>query len=290
MGHVVDHLFTQDACDLLSFGSVSELQPIVKCIGLVCSQRANFVRLGHTATGVHSIFHVPVNMEDYYESLSKNERKNRRKYELRLLKKEFETRVEVVSDPTLAGAEFERFAEQHRMQWNAEGKTGHFGAWPRALEYNRALVKAQGELGRLRFIRITANGQVIANQYTFAFGDRYYWELPSREVDSKWERFSLGPTGIVTMIEQAMTEDLRRVEGGLAHYDYKVRLGAKEYRTLTFRIQTTKPSARARIALFSFLRLAWSYGYHKLWYRRIMPRLPRKFWRPQSMRWLRLDF
>jgi hypothetical protein len=87
-----------------------------------------------------------------------------------------------------------------------------------------------------------------------------------------------------------MTEDLRRVEGGLAHYDYKVRLGAKEYRTLTFRIQTTKPSARARIALFSFLRLAWSYGYHKLWYRRIMPRLPRKFWRPQSMRWLRLDF
>lgn len=290
MGHVADQLFKQDDCDLLSFGPVSELQPVGKCIAAVCSQRANLVRQRNVVEGIHSIFHVSLSMEDYYASLSKNERKNRRKYELRLLGKEYETKVEVLSDPTQVSQEFERFAEQHKMQWNAEGKTGHFGAWPRALDYNRALVKAQGGQGRLRFIRITANGEVIANQYTFAFGDRYFWELPSRAVDPKWERFSLGPTGIVTMLEQAMKAGMSRVEGGLAHYDYKVRLGAKEYRTLTFRILASKPAARARFALFSLLRNGWSYGYHKLWYRRIMPRLPRRFWRPQSERWLRLDF
>jgi hypothetical protein len=83
---------------------------------------------------------------------------------------------------------------------------------------------------------------------------------------------------------------MSRVEGGLAHYEYKVRLGAREYSTLTFRILGAKPMARARFALFSFLRSCCSYVYHKLWYRRIMPRLPRTFWRPQSARWLRIDF
>lgn len=290
MGHVVDQLFGNDACDLLSFGPVSELQPVVKCIEAVCSQRRNLVGQCKTVQGIHSVFHVPANMEDYYASLSKNERKNRRKYELRLLCKEYETRVDVVRDAAEVSQEFEHFAEQHREQWGAEGKTGHFGAWPRALDYNRALVKAQSERGRLRFIRIAANGEVIANQYTFAFGDRYFWELPSRAVDQKWERFSLGPTGIVTMIDQALKEGMSRVEGGLAHYDYKVRLGAREYSTLTFRIVGATPVARARFALFSLVRQCWSYGYHKLCYRRVMPRLPQMFWQPQSERWLRIDF
>jgi hypothetical protein len=109
-------------------------------------------------------------------------------------------------------------------------------------------------------------------------------------VEQKWERYSLGPTGIVTMIDQAIKEGMSRVEGGLAHYNYKVRLGAREYSILTFRIVGAKSVARARFALFSLLRNCWSYVYHKLWYRRLMPRLPRMFWRPQSERWLRLDF
>ena len=184
MGQVVDQLFGQDACDLLSFGPVSELQPVVKCVEAVCSQRTNLVRQREREQGIHSVFHLPANMEDYYASLSKNERKHRRNYELRLLRKEYETHVEVVSDAAEVSQEFERFAEQHKMQWDAEGKTGHFGAWPRALDYNRALVKAQSERGRLRFIRISANGEVIANLYTFAFGDRYFGNCPR----GRWSR------------------------------------------------------------------------------------------------------
>jgi CelD/BcsL family acetyltransferase involved in cellulose biosynthesis len=142
----------------------------------------------------------------------------------------------------------------------------------------------------MRFIRIVANGEVIANQYTFAFGDRYYWELPSRAVDPKWERFSLGPTGIVTMIEKGIEEGKNCLEGGLAHYDYKVRLGAKEYTALTFRVAASSARARRNLAIYSFVRNGLSLVYHKLWYRRVAPRLPSFFWRPQWMLWLRLDF
>ena len=290
MRQVIGQLFKEDAVDLLSFGPISELRPIIKYVEDSCSQCADLVTQRNAIKGVYTVFQIPATMDDYYASLSKNERKNRRKYELRLLKKEFETRVHVETDPAKMSEEFERFAVQHAEQWAAEGKTGHFGAWPRALDFNRALVKAQSAAGRLRFIRIIANGEVIANQYTFALGDRYYWELPSREVDTKWERFSLGPTGIVTMIEQAMKEGINAIEAGLAHYDYKLRLGATEHNVFTFRILSAKPATRVRFAFFSFIRTCWSYVYHKLWYRRIMPRLPRGFWRPQPDQWLRLDF
>ena len=92
------------------------------------------------------------------------------------------------------------------------------------------------------------------------------------------------------MIDQALKEGIGRVEGGLAHYDYKVRLGAREYSTLTFHIVGAKPIARTRFTLFSLLRDSWNYVYHKLWYRRVMPRLPRISWQPRSERWLRIDF
>jgi CelD/BcsL family acetyltransferase involved in cellulose biosynthesis len=290
LARVVAQLFGPDRCDVLSFGPVSGLEAWDQYFQAVCQQRADLVRQYTPAKGIHCVFHLPTDIEEYYATLSKNERKNRRKYDLRLLKKEHETRVDVLSEPHLVSEELERFARQHSRQWATERRPGHFGAWPRALEFNRALVDTQGKLGRLRFIRIVADGQVVCSQYTFAFGNRYYWELPARTVESGWERFSLGPTGIVTMLAQGIAEGMSRVEGGLAHYDYKVRLGAKEYATFTFRIVAARPLARVRFAIFSLARLSVSLVYHKVWYRRLMPRLPRVFWRPQWRLWLRLDF
>jgi hypothetical protein len=274
IAEVLAQLFCRDRCDLLSLGPVSELEQWTERLETACKLRADLVGQCIMSNGVHSVFHLPAGMDEYYSALSKNERKNRRKYELRLLKKDYDTSVEVVSDAALLSEAFEHFAEQHRQQWLAERRTGHFGAWPLALDFNRAVVEAQGKLGRLRFIRIVANGQVVANQYTFAFGDRYYWELPARAVDPKWDRFSLGPSAIVTMLAQGIAEGATRVEGGLAHYDYKVRLGAKEYAALTFCIVAARLPSRVRFAFVSIARNCLRLVYHRVWYRRIMPRLP----------------
>jgi CelD/BcsL family acetyltransferase involved in cellulose biosynthesis len=229
-------------------------------------------------------------MEDYFSALSKNERKNRRKYELRALRGEYSVSVDSVSDEELLAEEFEQFALQHANLWAPQGKPGHFGAWPRALDFNRALVKAQGRHGRVRFLRILADGKVISSQYTFSFGDAYYWELPARSVEKEWERFSLGPTGIVQMIEAALKEGKRRIEGGLAHYDYKLRLNAKEYAVATFRFVADTPASRFRFRAFRQFHKLFRIAYHKLWYQRILPSLPGAFSRSQSGLWLRMDF
>lgn len=283
-------LFSSGRCDIVSLGPISSLQTSFDILPQVVASLRHLVGAFSVEEGVHSVFCVPTSMEQYYEDLNKNERKNRRKYELRLLKKEYEVVTDIVREPQAVAAEFERFAPQHTAQWRCQGKPGHFGAWPRALEFNRALVQAQSQLGRARFLRISANGTVICSQYAFALGDAYYWELPARSVGEPWERFSLGPTGIVNMIAAGMQEGVQRIEGGLAHYDYKVRLNAREHTTRTFRLISARARTRISAGLLNFGRLGLLYGYHKIWYRRVVPRLPQRFSRAQWYGWLRLDF
>ena len=280
---LIPRLFNFERCDILSIGPISGLHG--------ASDSLSSTGFKHSVQeGVHSVFWLPKNMDEYYECLSKNERKNRRKYELRLLGKEYQVSTDVLREPAECAAEFEKFVPQHAAQWRQQGKPGHFGAWPRALEFNRALVQAQSALGRTRFLRILANGEIISSQYAFALGDAYYWELPARAVGEKWERFSLGPTGIVTMINAGIQEGLARIEGGLAHYDYKLRLNAKEHPVRTFRFISNRARSRFAASTFNLWRLGLLIGYHKIWYRRITPRLPPSFPQTQWKLWLRADF
>ena len=287
---VVSRLFSDDDCDSLVLGPFSEswthhqklkaLLPELNVLGAVETQ----------VTGVHAVFHLPGSYDEYLEGLSKNERKNRRKYELRLLAKEFETRLEVFDKQSALAEEFERFMQQHALQWHEEGTPGHFHSWPNAVPFNRELVETQGRLERLKFIRILANNEVISNQYSFAFGDTLFWELPSRIVGPEWERFSLGRSGVTTMIQKAIEMGLSKVEGGIGHYDYKLRLNATEYPVYNVRIVRDSARSRRALAAAQKLRAAASILYQKIWYRRVLRKLPLRWQRPHANFWLRLDF
>jgi CelD/BcsL family acetyltransferase involved in cellulose biosynthesis len=288
---ILTELFTRCNCDFMSFGPISESEGRSAAIASACARLESHVEQRKPSKTVNTAYELPANMAEYYQGLSKNERKRRKKFELRSLKNEYpDARVESVGDPAMVLAEFDRFVEQHRKQWFVKGKLGHFGSWPRAMEFHRSVVAAQARLGRVRFFRIVADGQVVASKYLFVFGGRYYAELNARSMDPKWERFSLGPSGAVAVIEQGIAEGMKRIESGLEHYDHKARLGAKEYPAITVRVVHSRLRSRICFALFSLLRGCMSVGYHKLWYRRISPRLPRFFWRPQWRPWLRLDF
>ena len=286
---IAQQLFAVDGCDLLSLGPVCEHHQGSAALAEVRGNHPELVsRVETVPYGVHTEFALPQTIDAYFESLGKSERK-KRQYELRLLRKECMVTTDSVSEPVAALAEFKRFVPQHTTQWNADGKPGHFGAWPGALEFNEELVKAQATLGRVRFSRIIADGQVVSVQYCFAFGSTWFWELPSREIGPKWDRLSLGPAGAITMLEAAIQEGRTRVEGGLGHYPYKLKLGAAEHPVKILRVFGKGKAARVRHALFNSSRLCLLYGYHKLWYRRLTPRLPEAFRKPQARLWLRFD-
>ena len=287
---ILHQLFQEDACDLLSFGPVSELYAPTNSLIKVCQEKTTLVCGATLAShSVHTVWYLPKTVDEFYQSLSRNERKNR-KADLKKLQNEHGVKIDVLSAHPPVGAEFENFLHQHAAQWSSEGKPGHFGAWPCAREFNRALVAAHGKLGRVRFTRLQAEAGTIASIYGFAFGTSYYCELPARSTDPQWNRFSLGPAGIVATISAAIGERMTRLEGGLAHYDYKLRLNAKEHATKIIRAVASPIKSRLLAAFFAALRCCLLFSYHKVWYQRVTPHLPRRFSRLQGRFWLRLDF
>lgn len=287
---ILEHLFRRDGCDLLSFGPVSALYQPAHVLEQSARSRSSLVgSVNRIPVGVHTLFSLPRTLDAYFDGLNKSERK-KRQYELRLLRRECQVVEDTLREPGAVQMEFGRFVEQHSLQWRAEGKPGHFGAWPRAAGFNEALVAAQARHGRVRFSRIIADGQLVSTQFSFAFGDCYYWELPARETGKKWDRLSLGPAGAISMFEAAISEGFTRVEGGLGHYEYKLRLGGVQHPVNLIRIRATGWFSRLRFCCFDAIRRCVLLGYHKLWYRRITPRLPERFRKPQWNLWLRLDF
>ncbi len=283
-------LIEDGACDVLSFGPVSDAHKPSAELAEVARRRLSSPSCVQAdPVDVHTLFRLPTTLDEYFDRLSKSESK-RRKYELRALSKEFTVCEDVVRAPDAVEAEFEAFAEQHRANWDAQGKPGHFGSWPRALEYNRALVRNQAGRGRVRFYRILANGEVISRQYAYVCGGRGAWELPSRAMGGRWDKLSLGTAGVVRMFEAAMAEGVREFEGGIGHYEYKLRLGAEEHPIRTIRVWRPGISPSIRRGLWRWVQKATYIGYQAIWHRRLLPRLPASFRRPQPHFCVRLDY
>ena len=285
------YLLEEEKCDCFSAGPLSDAwegkEAMLSSAGRL-ERLINHVQV--LAAGVHSVFALPGSYEEYLAKLSKGERKHRRDYELRHLRKDFDVQIEVVSAPGAVGDELERFMVQHAEQWRLEHLPGHFRSWPRSIEFNRALVQAQGKLQRLRFIRIIANNQVISNQYVFAFGNTYHGELLARAVGPEWDRFSLGRTTVAVGIQNAIQEGVTRLDGGIGHYDFKVRMGAQEFGMSRLRFVRNSPTSLWKARLYGGIGRAVSVGYHKIWYRRVRSRLPLGWQRPHSFYWLRFGF
>lgn len=278
-------LFEEDQCDLISIGPVCESCAFWGGVASVIGQ-------GDTSrqrVGVHTVFRLPSTMEQFFDGMDKDERK-KRKYEMRLLGKEAGITRDVVVSPERLEGEFESFATLHACQWSGKGKLGHFGSWPRGKEYNLALVKSLAKLGRVRFVRLLAGQEVISNQFAFVFGDKWFWELPARVMDRKWNRFSLGTTGFFGLVEEAIREGKTLIEGGIAHYDYKQKLGGTEYGLEVLRVVANRAGSRFRYRAYGWLRSFLRLAYYKVWYARLSPRLPEAFRKPIWSFWLRLDF
>lgn len=288
---VIAHLFLTDHCDLLSLGPISSWPDLQNAIAAVCgSENGLSRRCSVEVRDVHTRFHVPASIEDHLSSLGPNRRKSRRKYKLTLLRKEHQVRLEVLKDAAGLAAHFDGFVEQHAKQWKAEGKLGHFHAYPGALEFHRELVRAESASGRVRLGRLVVDDQVIYQYYCYLFSDTCNCELSARDTDPKWRRFSLGPTGIVLTLTLALDEGKKLLDDGIGHYEYKVKMGAKEDAALVARILPNRPCSSFRFTLFNLLRIALKYGYHRLYYKRVSPRLPSRLRRAQWMLWLRFDF
>lgn len=285
LDQLVEKLFKEYRVDILSFGPVSrgylneiKMEEVknrsVHCVG----------RIEDGSGGVYSEFQLPDTFGQYVQSLGK-----KRRYEVRNLTNKYNVKPVIIKEAMELKTEFHKFVEMHTAQWNGEGRPGHFMAWPRAREFNEALVHAFGKRGNLRLVRITANGITVSYQYAFLLGNSCYWQLTARAMGKEWDQLSLGNTGLVSLVELAVKEGIKRIEGGLGHYEYKLRLGAKEYEAKVGRVIGLRNSSRLRASALVIVFFIIDLIYHKIWYRRVQPRLGKWFRWPMWELWVRLQ-
>lgn len=287
---VLFNLISTKKCDVVSIGPLSDKHLALPVLRDAPARWPEVVGSEtESSMGVYSFFLLPETFEAYLNSLSNKERK-KYTYESRYLKKHFNVGIHVVKDQSDIENEFSKFKEMHTLQWKEEGRPGHFQAWPNAQAFNLELTKTFAQRGNLRLFRHTGENCHLAYQYSFAFGDTYYWQLPARIIESKWSKFSLGSIGVIDMIKMAIDEGITKIEAGIGHYDYKIKLGAQEHPARIVRVVTNRFGSKLRLlafrALFSFIDIF----YHKIWYRRLQPRLPAIFQRPIWQLWIDLSF
>lgn len=270
---IIDTTLKKHACDALWLGPVREENEELQQLRATILQTTGVTLLKDNAFSLYTAFLLPGSFNEYTQSLDKRQRGNLRR-DLNLINKSFHVTQDIISDATLAKEEFDEFIRMHAEQWQAEGKLGHFCDWPNGVEFNSTLVSEMARRGRLRLVRLLFDGNVVSYQYCFAFGRRWYWRLPARAVGPSWNKFALGRVGLAKEIELAIAEGIEEIEAGVGHYDYKVKLGGKEYPLYTFLIVRNGLFRYLRACFFIKFSKAIHLIYYRIWFNRLAPKLP----------------
>lgn len=283
---VIATLIQKDNCDAVALGSLSDGSGVPAQVRAACAGLNGLATLAQDVSmTIHTTFKLPSNFDAYLGSLNKRQKQNLRR-DLNLFSKNFASRVDVVRDGEELTREFAAFRAMHDRQWQAENKLGHFDDWPGSITFNEALVRTLSPLGRVRLVRLWANDQVVSYQYSLTFGDRLYWRLPARMVGEEWNRYGMGRLGLVKMIEAAIGEGIRWIEGGPGHYDYKVQLGGQEVPLVSQVIVANSAKSRFCWKVFQKAACLLHLLYYRIWFGRIAPRLPLRR-RPLWKSWIR---
>lgn len=94
----------------------------------------------------YMVFFLPDTYEDYLKSMRKSE-STLCKRKFKKVEKSFIVEKDVIEEDNLLESEFMNLKLMYTDQWKREVKPGHFGAWPKAEEFNLALIKTLGKLG-----------------------------------------------------------------------------------------------------------------------------------------------
>jgi CelD/BcsL family acetyltransferase involved in cellulose biosynthesis len=284
---LIEALVENECCDAIWFGFMPGDDPTIADLrNAYRSNRGHVTAVRDAAAGPHISFTLPADFNAYLAKLEKRQRQNYRR-DKNLIDKNFELRVEVTKDLSDALSAFQVFEELHRQQWEEEGKSGHFGDWPGSEAFNRDLTNELSRLGRFRMVRTLADGEVVALQYAFVFGDCCYWRLPARTVRPEFKRFALGRIGLMQLIEVMIGEGVRRIEAGAGHYEYKLRLGGEEMNLRSILVVANRNTSILRARVFGWVSKIIHLFYYRIWFGRIAPRLPFRP-RPLWQYWIRL--
>jgi CelD/BcsL family acetyltransferase involved in cellulose biosynthesis len=277
---ILEELLRKRKCDLVSFSPLSGTTDLIAPMRALCATECAYRIVRNDISALHTIFILPNSFDTYLGSLAKQTRSKFRR-DVRNLSQKQNVTHRVVRGVEAADL-FDAFVALHEDQWRAENKLGHFGDWPDSAPFTRALVEKLAIKDKVRLYELIVDSETISFRLGFTLADRYYARLPARKVGERWNKAGAGKVALVRMLEALIDENIKLVEAGPGHYDYKIRHGGTEIPLYRLIVSHNQALARVKTNVI----LLWSYllhlVYYRLWFMRLAPRmkLPRKpLWR-----------
>ncbi|MCE9614624.1 MAG: GNAT family N-acetyltransferase [Lentisphaerae bacterium] len=286
MHHAAQYFLGGQRCDVLLLGPLSG--PAARIDEIVSTGKREHGLIETSAVigqSCNTYFHLSGTFEDYLKAIGKQQRGNYNR-SLTQLAKSHRVTFDVVTQCHQLADEFEAFRSLHETQWKLEGKLGHFGDWPKSLDFYRDIVQVLGGRQMVSFHRILADDQVVSSQLCYTFGGTVYWRLPARVCGAQWDKLSFGRMGLIKMIEASMIEGRHTIEGGREHYAYKVQLGGREWPLRTVQFVRRGWGVSLRVRCFRCLASLLNLVYYKILFVRVAPRVP-MLQRPLWSAWIR---
>ena len=277
---ILDELISNIKCDIVSFSPLSGETDFGPAVRKLNGGRQEFRIVFDDTDKTHVLFNVGTDFDEYMLSLPTKFRSELRR-RMRNLSKDYKVEYRTVGGAD-AKNRFDSFVKMHQSQWSTDGRLGHFGDWPKSLEFNRSLVERLAPKDQVRFHEILGDGELLSSHYGFVLGQKGFARLTARKVDQEFSKLSLGNIANMKMLESFSEEGFCNIEAGPGHYSHKSSQGGVELSICHLVVSSSKISSRLKGALI----LAWAdflnFAYYRVWYLKLSPRFnlgKRPLWR-----------
>lgn len=220
--------------------------------------------------GVQTIFELNRSWEDYLSLLKKKDRQLILKNYRNIQKENLNFESSVATEENLHEF-YSEFVLVHQTQWKHKKRGGHFGDWPKSIEFHNELAKFFIKNDKLKLLKVKMADDCFAYQYSYKFGNRYFEILMGRYFSSYFDNIDLGRLLFSEQVKQAIDQSISNIDSMQGYYDYKIRLGGKIFPLLRVRI--------IRSGLFNNIFLIFIDNfvkfidiiYYKIWFTRVVP-------------------
>ncbi|MBW8017356.1 MAG: GNAT family N-acetyltransferase [Planctomycetes bacterium] len=238
---------------------------------------------------VQTYYHLEESWEKHLSTLSKTHRSNIRKAYRQIAKvfdntdKSVET---IVTDSNNIEEEFNNFAEMHKTHWNTLNKAGHFGDWPKSIDFHLEMAKAQLMHDRLRLLKIVLDGECIGYDYGYRCSQNYFELLNARMRGERLGNVSIGEIIFSERAKKAIDEKVSRVDSLRGKYYHKIKMGGKLYPMHNIYVIRKGCLRGIRVGLFRKLSELYHFCYYRVWFLKVVPKVLKKR-RPLNKLWIR---
>lgn len=185
---------------------------------------------------------LPNTFDEYFQKLHKKMRHNLRQRERRLRNKyKLEYRSHSQMNLTLKEA-METFFKLHQQRWQSKGYEGKF-ADPVFRNFHLDLARRFDERGWLRLYFLTLDGEPVATDYCYQYGQKMYCYLTG--FNPQYSEYGVGNITALHSIGICIKSGLREYDMLRGEHSYKDSWASLTRRTIEFSAARWKPVSKA---------------------------------------------